>query len=163
MYAFIVTRQAGQSASTYNFLSLFNPSGSGKALRLEHAQMANYAIAQASVATPFLLSRTTAASGGTLQASSDICKYRTPDPNTVGEVRTGNPAVTLGASLWNFTPPFQLSTPGALSAVVQDVSFPEYWDRITLAPGEGIVFHQTDVGDADQRLNLILSWSETLV
>ena len=163
MYAFIITRQAGQTASTYNFLSLFNPSGSGKILSTQHAQMANYAVAQASVATPFLLSRTTAASGGTLESSSSICKFRTPDPNTVGQVRTGNPTVTLGASLWNFTPPFQLSTPGALSAVVQDVSFPAYWDRIALAPGEGLVFHQTDVGDSDQRLNLIIAWSETLV
>lgn len=163
MYAFTLTRLVGQTAGTYNFLSLMNPSGSGMHVRMEHAQMANYAVAVSSVATPFLLSRITAASGGTLEAASGICKFRTSDPNTVGQVRTGNPSVTLGAPLWNFTPPFQLSTPGALSAVVQAVTFPENWDRITLDPGEGLVFHQTDVGDTDQRINLILAWSETIV
>lgn len=163
MYAFTLTRQAGQTASTYNFLSLFNPSGSSKKVSVEHAQMANYAVGGAAEPTPFLLSRTTTATGGTLAAASTICQFRTSDPATVAEVRTGNPSVTLGADLWNFTPPFQQSTPGALAPVVQAISFPGDWDRITLLPGQGLVFRQSDIGDADQRLNLIMAWSEQLV
>lgn len=160
MYAFTLTREPGQTASTYNFLSLFNPSGSGMSFFVEHAQMANYAVGGAAVPTPFLLSRVTAASGGTLASSSTICKFRTSDLAPTGQIRTGNPSVTLGAALWNFTPPYQQSTPGALSATVQEISFPGIWDRITLAAGEGMVFHQTDVGDTDQRMNMIIAWSE---
>lgn len=146
----------GQGAA-HRFCSVFNPSGSGMEVLIGEACVIPYASTSASSDTPFLLSRITTATGGTLQAASVINKCMTTYPDSVAEVRTVNPTVTAGARIFSFSPPSQGLTAVAF-APAQQIFHP--MDHIHLMPGEGVSFLQEAGGDTDHKYNAYLYWME---
>lgn len=143
-------------AAANNFLSLFNPVGSGKSVFFGAAYISSEAVAASTNSEPMNLFRITSATGGTLQAASAIGKFQTTMADPTAEVRIGNPTVTVGAQLSNTSPPVgnQVTVP------IHVVTVPAVAPPFILAPGEGIVFRALN-GDTDQRWNLSIVWSET--
>lgn len=138
------------------FLALFNPVGSGRVL-LPFVIAVSSATAGNSTATePLRGHRISAASGGTLQPVSALAKNNTSEPDSVAEVRTGNPTVTLGVPMFNSPPPISLTN---VSQAVHDIVVPPDSGGILLAPGEGLAF-RTASGTTNQRWNLTLVWGE---
>lgn len=154
-YVFSAGNIAGIAAAN-NFMSLFNPLGSGKTLFFGAAYVSSNAVAGSTNAEPMNGFRITAASAGTLQAASAIGKFQSSMPTPSAEIRTGNPTVTTDAQLFNVPAPVgnQITVP-AYAVTVPAVAPP-----FILAEGEGIVLRALG-GDTDQRWNLSFVWSET--
>ncbi len=139
-----------------NFISVFNPLGSGKTIIFYLATAASYTVAAASTPNSMNIYRTTAASAGTLVAAASVGRFLTADPNPVAEVRFGNPTVTVsGTSVQAFPPP--IST-GAGIGSTSSAASPSGASAIAL-PGQGIVFN-TAAGDVDQVWNFGVVWAE---
>lgn len=155
MYSFNLTT-AGQ-ASTYRFLAVFNPIESGKQLMVHQATVTGYATVTVGSATPVTLSRITSSTSGSLQAASDINKFVSTYPDSITEVRTGNPTVTTGPRIYSFAPPVQGLTIGALSPNPQSVKFKT---ELIISPGEGFAFHQTTSGLAGHQYAIYACWVE---
>lgn len=138
-----------------NFLSVFNPVGSGKHIIGLGAVVSTYAVASASSANSMLAYRTTAASGGTQITAANVSRYDTTVANPVAEVRTGNPTVTTsGGALIGFGPPIATGAGGGgvASPAITGATF-------IMHPGQGLVF-ATAAGDVNQRWNIQFTWSE---
>jgi hypothetical protein len=145
-------------ATANNFLSLANPVGSGRTITVAGVFLSSVIVADiTATADPMRGWLATAISGGTLQATSAIGKVRSTMPTPVGEIRTGNPAATLGASWFN-SPPL-LGASKTSSPFVHQVPATIASGTITLLPGEGTVL-RTESGDVDQRWNLSIAWNE---
>ena len=137
-----------------NFLSVFNPLGSGKNVYAILSNVSRYSISGATSPNSMSIFRITAASAGTLQAASTIAKGNTSQANTIVEVRTGNPTVTLGAELVSYGPPIATNSAPNSDQVAGNPVIP-----FILAPGEGLVY-RTAAGDTDQLWNLSQYWAE---
>lgn len=155
VFVFSVGNTAGVVAAN-NFLSLFNPIGSGKVLSFGSAFISSTTAGGTTVTNPMQGFRITAASAGTLQAASAFGKFITSEPDSVAEVRTDNPTVTLGAQLFNSPPAISATTS---STNVHIIPVPGGLQPFTLVEGEGIVL-RTALGDTDQRWNLSIVWAE---
>ena len=155
VYDFSLSNATGVVAAN-NFISLFNPVGSGKVLSFGTVFVSCALAAGSTNTEPLRGFRITAASGGTLQATSAIAKFITSDPNPVAEVRTGNPTVTAGAAIFN-SPPVVSGAAGFGN--VHIIPVPGGLAPFTLVEGEGIVL-ATTAGDVDQRWNISIVWSE---
>lgn len=141
-----------------NWLSVFNPVNSVKTLGYLAIYVHRYAIGNTSVAASMIGYRTTAASGGTLISPSVITKYITVESNSVMEVRTNNPTVTLltgAVPLVTSSPP--ISGGGGNTSPSATIT-PSGIAAISL-PGEGIVF-STASGSTSQVWGLTLVWCE---
>lgn len=134
------------------FLSVFNPLGSGKNLYLVQVVVSRFAIGSSTGAVSLEISRTSAASGGVLQPASEIVKANTSDPDTVAEVRTGNPTTTIVAEVIAFSPPL-----GGNWSTTADVVTGSPTTPFSLQPGEGIAY-RTQSGDTNQRWNITQYW-----
>ncbi len=140
-----------------NFLSIFNPLGSGKVFTFYQFVAFPYAGGATSATASMAVFRTTAASGGTLRPAADVGKFVTSQTNSVSEVRTGNPTTT------NANVPI-LSVPPAITAAAAGVSAvasitPPTGASFICLPGEGVVA-RTAAGDTDQFWDLGFVWSE---
>jgi hypothetical protein len=141
-----------------NFLSLANPIGSGKTILVAGVFISSVIVGDiAATVDPLRGYMATAVSGGTLQAASAIGKVRSTVPAPAGEIRTDNPAATLGAAWFN-SPPVIGASKGS-SPFVHQVPATIPAGSITLLPGEGTVI-RTESGDVDQRWNISIAWSE---
>lgn len=140
-----------------NFLSLFNPVASGKTITLYTVFVIPWATAAASVTVSMLLTRTSAASVGTLVSAANIGKFTTSSPNSVAEVRTGNPTVTkVGLAIGSFPPAITAAAGGASPAIS---GTPPSGATFALMPGEGVVM-STASGSVGQLWNLGFVWAE---
>lgn len=155
VYVFSVAALAGVVAAN-NFISLMNPVGSGVAVSVGAVFISNVALNATSSVDPMRGFRITSASGGTLVASSDIAKFVSTYPTPAAEVRTDNPTVSLGPSLFNSPP---IITTGTGGSAVHDVLVPPGSGPFLLLPGEGLVV-RTAGGDVDQRWNISVVWGE---
>lgn len=155
VYVFSVANVPGVIAAN-NFVSLFNPSGSGKVLGIGGLFFSSTSAGAASETEPLRVHRITAASGGTLQADSASVKFQSAYPDPVAEVRIGNPTVTLGSPFINSPP---VITVGSGGTGVHEVPLPAGVGAFTLVPGEGIAI-RTAAGDTDQRWNITVLWVE---
>ncbi len=155
VYVFSADEIPGVAAAN-NYLSVFNPIGSGKNLYLGGVFISAVTAGGTTVTAPMRGFRITTAAGGGLQAVSATAKFITAYPDSVAEVRTGNPTVTLGASLFNSPPPLSA---GVGSTPVHQVPIPPNSAPFSLAPGEGIVLREA-TGDTDLRWNLSIAWAE---
>jgi len=140
-----------------NFLSIFNPVGSGKSVVFFFVQTVPWANGATTTASSMNVFRTTAASGGSLVGASTIGRFITADGSPVAEVRTGNPTVTTSSASLLGTPPIMSSAPagasaGSVSATTPGASF-------FCVPGEGVVW-RTTAGDVDQLWNFQVIWCE---
>jgi hypothetical protein len=85
-YIFSIANQAGVVAAN-NFLSLFNPVGSGKSIFLSGSFVSVVAGAATTSTEPLRGFRITAASAGVLQAGSAVAKLKTSQANSIAEIR----------------------------------------------------------------------------
>lgn len=138
-----------------NFLSVFNPAGSGKTLVFFVVDVSAYAIAASGGSDSMIARRISAASGGTQIAESAVNRFLTSEVNPIAEVRVGNPAVTtVGTGLAAWQPP---QSTGAGGAVVQTQTAPG--EGFVCLEGEGVVLN-TASGDTDQRWKITIDWAE---
>lgn len=157
VYVFSAAGLAGVVAAN-TFLTVFNPVGSGKTVSFSAAFISTAATAASGATAPMRGYRISAApTGGVVQGAATIAKFSNVTPDTVVEVRLGNPTVTLEAPLWN-TPPAVTSGVGG-GQFVHAVDTPAGSPPFVLAPGEGIAIHTT-AGDVDQVWNITVVWAE---
>lgn len=140
-----------------NHLSFFNPVGSGKISIAYQATILPWATGATSADASMTVTRTTAASAGTLVAASAVNRLVTTTPNPVTEVRTGNPTVTTsGTALIGFPPALTTAASGVSSG---DFTASPPGAGFVMLPGQGIVF-STALGDVDQRWDIQFIWAE---
>lgn len=154
VYLASISLQPGVAAAN-NFLSLFNPVGSGKFLSLGGLFFSSYGIGSTTASEPMRGYRVTTATGGVV--FSNTAKFDSRYQSPVAEVRTTNPSVTLGAPIFNSPPP--LGTGGIGTQFVHAVEIPPGAGSFTLLPGEGVVA-RTESGDVDQFWNITVVWGE---
>jgi hypothetical protein len=155
-YVFSLANVAGTVASN-NIATLFNPVGSGKIIVVGGAFISTAAGAASSSTVPLRGMRITAHSAGTLQANSTYAKFDSTIPNSIAEVRTGNPTITAGSFLWN-TPPAVTSGMGG-GQFVHIVTAPGATGILNLREGEGICA-QVASGTTAQVWNISYAWAE---
>jgi len=156
VYLYSLADQPGVVAAN-NFVSLFNPVGSGKLAIIAGFFISSYSVGQATATAPLRGWRITAASGGTLATNStDVAKFNTSFPNTTMELRNSNPTVTKTTAFFNSPPPIGT---GAGTAFVHAVEAPPGAGTFLCKAGEGVVV-STDSGDVDQHFNMTIAWAE---
>lgn len=156
-YTHAVTEAIGVVTAN-NFLSIFNPVGSGKVMTFYRIVVFPWATAATATTRSMTVQRITAASGGTLIAASNISKFTTTQANSIAEVRQSNPTVTtIGLPTLSFPPAITSAGSGVTNA---STIVPPTGASFHCLPGEGIVF-ATAAGDVDQLWNLGAAWSES--
>lgn len=155
-YSFAVRDAAGAVAAN-NFISFFNPANSGKVMLAFVGIVTSYAVGVSTTDVSLTSRFITDATGGTLVPSSEIYRLRNDWPNSVLEVRTGNPTVTLTSlgTIGNFAPPI---TSGVGGTTPSGLSAPSA-AGVPFAPGQGFVW-RTESGNVNQRWNLQFIWVE---
>lgn len=157
LYTTLIGEAPGVVAAN-NFMSIFNPAASGKIFIFYQFVCFPYAGAASTATANMNVHRVTAASGGSLRAASDINKFITSQANSVAEVRTGNPTVTiLGTVPFLAIPPAITSAGSGVSATVNII--PPSGAVFHVLPGEGVVA-RTTAGDVDQLWSLGFTWGE---
>lgn len=145
------------TVATNNFITLFNPVGSGKSVVVGGMFISTVAAAGTSATQPTRIHRISAApTGGTLVVAADIFKFNTANPNPVSVLRINNPTVTLGPAASNTPPPVTIGAGGG--QFVHEVD-PPTGTTVLLAPGEGVAINNA-AGDTAQRWNISLAWAE---
>ena len=140
-----------------NFLSIFNPVGSGKTVIFYQLILSPGTSGATTVTNSMNIFRTTAASGGTLIAAASVNRFLTADANPVAEVRVGNPTTTnVGTTLLGLPPGKEAVGIGSPSA--QNVAVPSGAGFVCL-PGEGVVYN-TAAGSTAQLWNINVTWAE---
>ena len=153
----------GSTSSGYNYISILNPSGSGKTTVFDRLAIHIDANA-AALYRNMTLQRISAASAGTLIATSDISEKHTGSATSLMQVRTtGVTATKTGGANARIN---SVTSPGAAgTAVAPHVSGISEYDfdnvePLVLQPGEGLVLYQEAAGDADFRVRLQMEWHE---
>lgn len=137
-----------------NYLSLFNPIGSGKTIVIYRATITPWTTAASNTFVSMQALRVTAASGGSLQTPN---KFMSSQAASIAEVRTSNPTVTTtGNTIFSAAPPLSAGAQGATAQLVTEIPSGA---TFVLAPGEGIVA-QTSSGNTGQKWNFSLTWLE---
>lgn len=156
----------GSTATTYNYMTFFNPAGSGKNAVIKRVAIRVNTI-NAAVYVPIQLRRITVRSGGTVVASSSYPKKHTGTATSTMEIRTTGVTVTYAGATTSRL--MAVQTPGAVATAVtgntghQEVIFADS-EPLVLQPGEGVVLYQNPTaGDADFRVRMLLEWSEETV
>jgi hypothetical protein len=139
-----------------NYLTLYNPVGSGKSLILGGVFLSTYAVGDIAVGALSMRGYrlASAPSGGTLEAISTYGKFITASAASIAEVRTGTVTATPANALFN-SPPFIASVKSS-SPFVHMVPVPGLF---TMVPGEGLII-RSEAGDVDQRWNISVAWAE---
>ncbi len=153
----------GSTATSYNYVSFFNPAASGKTAIIKRVSVRVDTIAAAGY-IPMQLRRTTSASAGTLIAAANIPKKHTGTADTAMEIRRTGVTITYAGTTDSKL--LAIQTPGAVSsAIAGETGYKEYIfendEYIILQPGEGVGFyHDTAAGDADLRVKVLFEWEE---
>ena len=160
-YVFSIGDVPGVAAAN-NFVSLFNPVGSGKNISVGAAYVSSYCNAASNPTVPVNGFRITAASGGTLQTNSTaVAQFQTAMPTSIAEIRIGNPTVTAGAQIFNAPPAISNSGANSGTSTSQIIAAaPSVYPPFVLVPGEGIVLRQTAAGVTTTMWNFSLVWAE---
>lgn len=144
-------------ATANNFLSIFNPVGSGKTVIFYQLILTPGTSGATSVTNSMNIFRTTAASGGTQIAAANVNRFVTADGNPVAEVRVGNPTTTnVGTTLLGLPP--GVDPVGVSSGSSASVAIPSGAGFVCL-PGEGVVYN-TAAGSTNQLWNINVTWAE---
>lgn len=139
-----------------NYLSVFNPVGSGRVAIALGFSASSYSLNSVTTPSSLRAFRTSAASAGTLLAAGSVNRFATAFVNPACEVRTGNPTTTNT----NGTNPM-IGIPMVVGTGAQNGEFvaPTPGASFIFQPGEGIVFH-VPTGDTDVRWDLQYIWAE---
>ncbi len=155
-YIYSIANVAGTVASN-NFITLFNPVGSGKNIVVGGMFISTVAAAGTAATQPMRIHRISAApTGGVLVTAPEVFKFNTGNPDPVAVVRTGNPTAVLGPAASNTPPPVTTGAGGG--QFVHEVD-PPTGTTVLLAPGEGVAVNNA-AGDTAQRWNISLAWAE---
>lgn len=153
----------GSIATTYNYMTFFNPTGSGKTAVIKRVGVRVNTVAAAGY-VPIQLRRITVRSGGTVVASSSYPRKHSGTATSSMEIRTTGVTVTYGGATTSRI--MAVQTPGAVPTSVTgnsghlEMVFDES-EPLVIQPGEGIVLYQNPTaGDADLRVRLLLEWGE---
>ena len=153
----------GNVATTYNFISFFNPVSSGKNAVFRRIGIRVDTIANA-VYIPIQLRRITSSSGGTVVASSSYPKKHTGTATSSMEIRTTGVVVTYAGATSSSM--LGVQTPGTVGSVIagntgyKEIIFTDS-EPLVLKPGEGIVLYQTPTaGDISLRIRMLAEWAE---
>lgn len=152
----------GNTGASYNYVTFFNPSGSGKTAIIKRIRIRVDTVA-AAVYIPIQLRRLSAASAGTLVASSSYPKKNTGSATSSMEIR--HTGVTATFSGTTDSKMIAIQTPGAVaSAAAGNTGYAEVLfsnnEDVVLQPGEGVGLYQDAAGDADLRVRLLIEWEE---
>ena len=153
-YVYMINDVAGVVAAN-NFISLFNPVGSGVVFLGLQISVSTYATTVSATPTSLVSKRITAASGGTLISASTIPRFKTslPDPKTV--IRIGNPTVTVvGLGFAPISPIISTGTGVSSSSASPPGNF-----AFVCSEGEGVVA-TTAAGNVNQIWNISVVWQE---
>lgn len=142
------------TVTSNNYLSVFNPIGSGKIAIALGFMAGSYSVAAVTSVTSLTAYRITASSAGTLTTAANVNRFLTTFPDPVSEVRSGNPTVTTVGSKMIGIPPAIGDKANANSLVA-----PTPGASFVFLPGQGIVFNVPQ-GDTDQLWNLQYIWAE---
>lgn len=157
LYTTLIRNALGVVAAN-NFLSVFNPVGSGKTMVVAQFVCFPYATAATTPTDNMEVWRISAASVGTQLAAANIGKFDTTQPNSIVEVRTGNPTTTLVGTVPVLAiPPAVTSSAGGVSSTVSII--PPSGSLFVCRPGEGVVA-RTPAGAVGQTWSLGFSWAE---
>lgn len=157
LYVFSLQRQDSTVAAK-NFLTLFNPSGSGRLVTVG-AFFVSYMTSVASAMYPLRGYRISAEpTGGTLHAESEIGYFDTGRFDPASVVRSENPTSTPEAALFNVSP--GLIQGQNQSSQIEQVDVPAGFNPFVLRPGEGVLVRQ-DAGTPGHLWNLSILWRET--
>lgn len=156
----------GNTATTYNYISFFNPASSGKNAVFRRLAVRVDTVA-AAVYVPIQLRRISSASAGTLVASSSYPKKNTSSATSTMEIRTtGMTVVYSGATTSTM---LGVQTPGAVASAIsgntgyKEIIFSDD-EPLVLKPGEGVVLYQTPTaGNANLRIRMLAEWAEQVV
>ncbi|MCF7843397.1 hypothetical protein K9M47_00690 [Candidatus Gracilibacteria bacterium] len=153
----------GSTATSYNYATFLNPTGSGKAAVIKRLSIRVDTINTASY-IPMQLRRLTAASGGTLIAAANIPKKNTSTSNSVMQIRrTGVAATYVGGTdskLMSVITPAETAARDSGNVGYYEINF-ENNEKVILKEGEGIgLYHDTSAGDVDLRVKLLVEWEE---
>jgi hypothetical protein len=152
----------GSTAASYNYATLFNPTGSGKSMVIKRLSLRVDTIAAATT-TPFQLRRISAASAGTQITQANIPKKHSSTATSIAEVRfAGVTATMLGTAdskIIAAQGPSAVASAAAGNPGYRDIVFSPN-EQIVLQPGEGIVLYQDQAGNANYRVRLQAEWSE---
>jgi len=159
IYTFKLSDVVGSTTASTRWLSLFNAIGSGKLFAILRITYSAYATANTNTKNSQHVSLITSATGGTLQSTTTIGKHDSTYPNSVSNIRTGNPTVTLGAGMFSY-PPIVFTGDVVSSTGEFDWEPKNEFEEIILREGEGITFHQIVAGDVDQNFNFGITWLE---
>lgn len=155
VYFHAVVDAAGTTGSN-NFLSVFNPSGSGKIAIALGFMCSSYSLNTITTPSSLVAFRTSAHTGGTDVTAANVNRFATAFPNPVAQVKFGNPGTTNtnGTNPMIGIPPVvgNGANNGETVAPTPGASF-------VFLPGEGIVFN-VPTGDTDQRWDLQYIWAE---
>ena len=155
VYFHAIVDSPGTTTSN-NYISVLNPSGSGKLAIALGFIATNYATGTVTGAQSMKVFRTSAHSGGTDIAAASVNRFLSAFPNPVAQVKVGNPTVTTT----NGTNPM-LGIAPALGGGAQapETVAPTPGASFTFLPGEGIVF-QVSAGSTNQLWNMQYIWAE---
>ena len=147
------------TTTSNNYLSVFNPIGSGKIAIALGFSAGSYSLNSVTTPSSLRAFRTSAASAGTQIAAASVNRFATAFANPVCEVRTGNPTTTNT----NGTNPM-IGIPMVVGNGAQNgqTVSPTPGASFIFLPGEGIVFN-VPTGDTDVRWDLQYIWAEKLL
>jgi hypothetical protein len=139
-----------------NFLSVFNPVGSGKIAIALGFICSVYALNSVATPSSLVAFRTSAHSGGTDITAPNVNRFLTSFVNPSAQVKITGPATTNT----NGTNPM-IGIPSVVGSGVQQAQTvaPSPGASFVFLPGEGIVFN-TPSGDVDQRWDIQYIWAE---
>jgi hypothetical protein len=141
-------------AASNNYLSVLNPSGSGKIAIALGFICGSYSVNTVTAPAAMAAFRISAHSAGTDVTAATVNRFATAFPNPVSQVKTGNPTITTTSSAMIGIPP----TVGTNAQNGQTVS-PTPGASFVFLPGEGIAF-QTATSDTDIRWQMQYIWAE---
>ncbi len=152
-----------QSATLgYVYSTFFNPAASGKNFLVKKVgvRVDRSGAAVAPSYRPVSLRKITAASGGTLVASTSIPVKNTSTATTSSETRTTGVTVTLAQATTSRL--IGVTVPGAVNQSFGDFESTIYYgDELILKPGEGLaLYNEQTHGDALARYRFLLEWEE---
>ena len=148
----ICLRVVGSASASYQFLSLYNPSGSGRIFKIKAIIIV---VDTGSVANQVRLVRTTSLGTGTSQSAVPKDSGFSASVSNIRSALSGN--ATLNKVVLGIAKP-TTATYALLNANYKDASLED--DQIVLREVEGIVIEQLSGGAATEYLSITIEWDE---
>lgn len=152
----------GSTAANYVYAAFFNPAGSGRTASIKRVAIrANTASSTASNYVNLSLRRISTSSAGTQITATNYIDKNSSSTDSVVEVRTTGPTVSLSGTTDSRILGQPLS--GAVGAYypARDITFGESDERLIIQPGEGVAVYQEAAGTLTARVRVLIEWEET--